>query len=65
VDEVSSLPDLDDSALTTIYGHYAQQGNQEKAMAIYQQGPEKVPKVIFPGSSADAISNYSGSKIKT
>ncbi len=46
VDEVSSLPDLDDSALTTIYGHYAQQGNQEKAMAIYQQA-QKNPKGDF------------------
>ncbi|HRD02656.1 MAG TPA: redoxin domain-containing protein [Candidatus Saccharicenans sp.] len=46
LDEVSSLPELDDSALTTIYGYYAQLGNQEKAMAIYQQA-QKNPKGDF------------------
>jgi len=46
LDEVSNLPDLDDSALTTVYGFYAQQGNQEKAMAIYQQA-QKNPKGDF------------------
>ncbi|MDD8019840.1 MAG: redoxin domain-containing protein [Acidobacteriota bacterium] len=46
LDEVSSLPELDDSALTTLYGYYAQLGNQEKATAIYQQA-QKNPKSDF------------------
>ncbi|HRT25855.1 MAG TPA: redoxin domain-containing protein [Candidatus Saccharicenans sp.] len=37
LDEVSNLPEIDDSALITIYSYYAELGNQEKAMAIYQQ----------------------------
>jgi peroxiredoxin/predicted negative regulator of RcsB-dependent stress response len=37
LDEVSSLPDLDDSTLTTLYRFYGQTGNQEKARAIFEQ----------------------------
>lgn len=46
LDEVSALPDLDDSTLVTLYRFYAQTGNQEKAMAIAQQA-QKNPKGEF------------------
>lgn len=46
LDEISTQPDLDDSTLTTLYRFYAQMGNQEKAMAIFQQA-QKNPKGEF------------------
>lgn len=46
LDEISTQPDLDDSTLTTLYRFYAQMGNQEKAMAIFQEA-QKNPKGEF------------------
>jgi peroxiredoxin/uncharacterized protein HemY len=46
LDEISTQPDLDDSTLTTLYRYYAQTGNQEKAMTIFQQA-QKNPKGEF------------------
>ncbi|MGB9906471.1 MAG: redoxin domain-containing protein [Candidatus Saccharicenans sp.] len=46
LDEISTLPDLDDSTLVTLYRFYAQTGNQEKAMAMVQQA-QKNPKGEF------------------
>ncbi|MBC7350499.1 MAG: redoxin domain-containing protein [Candidatus Aminicenantes bacterium] len=46
LDEISVLPDLDDSTLVTLYRFYAQTGNQEKAMAIVEQA-QKNPKGEF------------------
>ncbi|MDI6848669.1 MAG: redoxin domain-containing protein [Candidatus Saccharicenans sp.] len=37
LEEISALPDLDDSTLVTLYRFFAQTGNQEKAMAMAQQ----------------------------
>ncbi len=46
LEEVSALPDLDDSTLVTLYRFYAQTGNQEKAMAMVEQA-RKNPKGEF------------------
>lgn len=46
LEEVSALPDLDDSTLVTLYRFYAQTGNQEKAMAMAEQA-QKNPKGEF------------------
>ncbi|NPV84329.1 MAG: redoxin domain-containing protein [Candidatus Aminicenantes bacterium] len=46
LEEVSTLPDLDDSTLVTLYRFYAQTGNQEKAMAMAEQA-QKNPKGEF------------------
>ncbi len=46
LDEISTQPDLDDSTLTTLYRFYAQTGNREKAMEIFQQA-QKNPKGEF------------------
>ncbi|MGQ9800889.1 MAG: redoxin domain-containing protein [Candidatus Saccharicenans sp.] len=46
LDEISTLPDLDDSTLVTLYRFYAQTGNQEKAMAMVEQA-QKNPKGEF------------------
>lgn len=46
LDEISTLSDLDDSTLTTLYRFYAQTGNQEKAMAMVEQA-QKNPKGEF------------------
>lgn len=46
MEEVSALPDLDDSTLVTLYRFYAQTGNQEKAMAMVEQA-RKNPKGEF------------------
>ena len=46
LEEISALPDLDDSTLVTLYRFYAQTGNQEKAMAMVAQA-QKNPKGEF------------------
>lgn len=46
LEEVSNLPDLDDSTLVTLYRFYAQTGNQEKAMAMAEQA-QKNPRGEF------------------
>lgn len=46
LEEVSTLPDLDDSTLVTLYRFYAQTGNQEKAMTMAEQA-QKNPKGEF------------------
>lgn len=46
LDEISTLTELDDSTLVTLYRFYAQTGNQEKAMAILEQA-QKNPKGEF------------------
>lgn len=46
LDEISTVPDLDDSTLFTLYIFYLQTGNQEKALAILEQA-QKNPKGEF------------------
>ncbi len=46
LDEVSTVPDLDDSTLFTLYIFYLQTGNQEKALAILEKA-QKNPKGEF------------------